>query len=256
MKLTPTLGGAYSGSFGGLTASRNRGGQYLRRRAMPTNPNTTAQQNVRNSFGQAMTRWSSILTESQRAGWRTYAENVAWTDSLGQSIKLTGAQMYARTNTLIIQATDYSSSPIAVVDDAPTDFTLGPTLVGLTAVGEYDAANPLYTPPSPSFNLQLSWSGSLLDTYYLFVFLGVPHSASRTYYKGPYQLIAAVEGENDSDSSLLIGAPAGVASPYVARYGVPPAGSTINGYVRVLAPNGALGIRTDFECVIEDVTTP
>ena len=36
-----TIVGPLSGSFGGLTASHNRGGQYLRQRSTPTNPNST-----------------------------------------------------------------------------------------------------------------------------------------------------------------------------------------------------------------------
>lgn len=88
-----------SGSIGGVTYSHNRGGLYRRARAIPTNPASAAQVDVRNNLSNLATRWREVLTQSQRDAWRTYAENTPLTDTFGDELILTGQQMYIRCNT-------------------------------------------------------------------------------------------------------------------------------------------------------------
>lgn len=86
-----------SGSRAGITASRNRGGQYFRTRATPTQPRTDSQVSVRENFGVLSQGWKT-LSAAQQDAWRTWGENHPRTDSLGQSIKLTGLQAYVGVN--------------------------------------------------------------------------------------------------------------------------------------------------------------
>lgn len=115
-----------SGSVGGNTFSRNRFGQYIRARAIPTNPNTSRQQQFRNLFQTLAVVWSSVLTQVQRNAWNLYGDSVAVKDSLGQDIYLTGFNHFIRSNTVILGAS------ATRVDDGPTIFTLeesDPTIV-------------------------------------------------------------------------------------------------------------------------------
>lgn len=82
-----------SGSYQGITSSRNRFGQYVRTRAMPVQPRTTRQGQVRGLFGSTATQWRG-LTDDQRAAWANMAANYNHSDSLGQSYTLTGSQFY------------------------------------------------------------------------------------------------------------------------------------------------------------------
>ena len=82
-----------TGSIGGVTGSRNKGGQYLRARTTPTNPNSTAQQLVRSAFSSATSAWSA-LTVAQRTDWNDFAALQSWTNSLGDAIQLSGQQAY------------------------------------------------------------------------------------------------------------------------------------------------------------------
>lgn len=93
MKFSSPVYSAASGSIGGLTYSHNRGGLYTRTRAIPTNPNTAAQQSIRGQFGTAAIVWKA-LTQAQQDGWNTYAANTPVTNPLGASIYLTGQQWF------------------------------------------------------------------------------------------------------------------------------------------------------------------
>ena len=120
-----------SGSFGGLVASHNRAGQYLRTCVRPTNPASAAQVAVRTIFANLAVAWSRI-TEDQREAWRTYADNVPVAGVFGHTLRLTGHQMYVRCNAPRLQGF------LARVDDGPTVFgmdSLSPVTVAAAATG-------------------------------------------------------------------------------------------------------------------------
>lgn len=98
MLFTPGLAvGAASGSMGGVTASHNRGGQYFRRRAVPSNPLSTFSATVRSSLGDLSNGWRALLPE-QQAAWSEAAESTTVVNALGTTIHLTGQQLYIRAN--------------------------------------------------------------------------------------------------------------------------------------------------------------
>jgi hypothetical protein len=66
--------GFLSGKIGGLVASHNKGGQYLRQYVIPTNPNTGRQAAVRANFGNAGSLYHT-LTGSEKQAWATWASN-------------------------------------------------------------------------------------------------------------------------------------------------------------------------------------
>src|SRR5437773_235439 len=105
-----------SGSLRGDTHSRNRFGQYVRTRAIPVNPNTSAQGAARARLALNSAAWRS-LTAAQRAAWSDLGLSMSRTDSLGQTINLTGIQSYCSVNGERLTAGD------AVVSDAPAVVT-------------------------------------------------------------------------------------------------------------------------------------
>lgn len=113
-----------SGSFGGLVASHNRAGQYLRTRVRPTNPSSARQVAVRIIFANLATAWRT-LSEDQREAWSTYAINVPVTNAFGEPLTLTGHQMYVRCNSPRMQA------GLSRVDDGPTIFAMAAFTPGL-----------------------------------------------------------------------------------------------------------------------------
>jgi hypothetical protein len=107
-----------SGSIGGGTWARNKGGMYIRARSMPTNPNTVLQGAIRSILSSLSQQWST-LTPTQRTSWATYAANVPLQDKLGDQRTVTAMNMFIRSNVPRVQA------GLGTVVSAPTLFNLG-----------------------------------------------------------------------------------------------------------------------------------
>jgi hypothetical protein len=114
MLIRTGFGGQLSGSVGGVVASHNKGGQYLRNRSIPTNPNSGQQQRARNDFASASIGWRA-LTTLQRSAWESYAAQTPVLNRLGESITISGFNMYVRTNSFRLQcgATVLAAAPIS-----------------------------------------------------------------------------------------------------------------------------------------------
>lgn len=182
MKISTGLAGEMSGSMGGITASHNRGGAYLRRRSIPVNPNTARQQLVRAAFGGLVQAWTNTLTDAQRQAWRDYAASVPRTDSLGNTINLTGQQWYIAANTPRDQGLMALGHPAAgIVNDAPTLFNTGEPVLDVTE----------FSVSGDSVTFEITYTAALSDAAATLVYIGSPQNAGVTFFKGPYQLAAA-----------------------------------------------------------------
>jgi hypothetical protein len=96
------LGAPSSGSIAGTTSSHNRAGQYTRNRRAPTQPVGTGRRAaIRTAFGSSAKGYAG-LTGAQQAAWSAYAAMYPITDALGQSITLTGQQMYIAINVQLL----------------------------------------------------------------------------------------------------------------------------------------------------------
>jgi hypothetical protein len=139
------LGAPQSGSQANTTASHNRAGQYYRNRRSPVQPVGTGRRAfIKASFGAASSAWASLSAINQ-AGWTSFAASHPITDALGQSIVLTGQQMFVSCATQLLNCggavpsvppvtgTVYSvGAPVFTVVSAGA-ITLTPTGVGAAA---------------------------------------------------------------------------------------------------------------------------
>jgi hypothetical protein len=142
------LGPPQSGSQAGTTASHNRAGQYYRNRRSPVQPVGTGRRAfIRSTFGNMSKAWSAI-SPAQQAAWSAYAESYPRTDSLGQSIKLTGQQMFVACNTSLMNA------GLSQLNDPPVSNAVTP--VGIIT---FSATNT----GTPALNLTLDGAGAATD---------------------------------------------------------------------------------------------
>jgi hypothetical protein len=201
---------AASGSLGGITASHNRGGQYFRARLVPTDPARTLQMARRAAFGALAARWLADLSSSQRDAWNDYAGNTPVVDVLGQSMLLTGQQMFVRTNTAALQAS------ISQIDDAPIISGTGqqPVIV-LAPITPTDVAVAFSSFPSSTTVL---------------VYLGRPQNASRSFFRGPWRFAGTATSSPSSDTP-----------PFVVGVG-----QRVWVYARYLNDDGRLSQATQF----------
>lgn len=173
MKFTGVIASTVSGSIGGVTGSRNRGGQYLRRRSIPTNPNSALQAERRASMSNAVAAWTAVLTDSQRSAWNVWAANVPFVDSLGQTFYLTGQQAYIRS------ALRRSPSGQPFINPGPTVFNHGPAPVsiGLFTLGA----------AAQQIDIAFATEAETPDAGDAMVYLGRPQNSTVNFFKGPYQ---------------------------------------------------------------------
>lgn len=99
----PHNSGMASGSVGSLTASRNRAGAIMRRRAKPVSPRSPSQTFQRYAFAK-MNRNFLNLTQAQQTEWDLFGDNNAVTNKLGQTIYNTGINWYTALSTRLFRA--------------------------------------------------------------------------------------------------------------------------------------------------------
>lgn len=187
-----------SGSHDGMTASRNRFGQYERTRAIPVNPGSTAQGTVRARMAANSAAWRA-LTGDQQAGWKDLGISLVRTDSLGQSYSLQGNQAYASVNNIRV------ACGIAAVADAPAIAT--PTAL-LTA-----------TVTTTGGTLSVAYTATpLAAATYLLIFASPQRSAGRNF-EGDFRLIAVTAAAAASPHNLL--------AAYSSKFGAPVVGNKI-----------------------------
>ena len=100
----PTVA-AISGSSGGTTFSRNRGGAYFRNRAIPITSTTPEALAAKTRFTDASQDWQG-LTTGQREAWQQFADANPVINALGKPIILSGAQAFIGIHARMAAASD------------------------------------------------------------------------------------------------------------------------------------------------------
>lgn len=197
MKFKSALITDASGSIGGMTASRNRGGQYFRARVVPINPNTAFQQTIRGFVASLTSGWNDTLTFGQRVAWNTYASQVLLPDTLGDPRNVGGLAMYVRTNVPRLQAA------LPRQDSAPVIFDLG-TFTNPT-FGSFDGATDSF---QVTFTNTDAWANE--DDSAMLVLASRPQNDSINFFKGPYRFADLIAG----DAIIAPTSPATITNPF------------------------------------------
>lgn len=150
--------GEMSGSIGGLTFARNRGGSYIRGGTSPIQPNTTAQIAQRNKFMNIAKMWSGVLIQSSREAWVEFARQHTYTNIFGEVKTLSGIAMFVKVN--MDRATfNNTAFPLAPITLPPLSY-LAPALDTVTIDSINRATNtvtfsmtPVEVPPPDDSNL-------------------------------------------------------------------------------------------------------
>ena len=209
-----------SGSVGARTSSRNRSGQYVRQRAIPTQPRTPAQVAARASLADQSAAWRG-LTAAQRAAWNAFAQSFTVTNSLGTTINLTGAQCFVKVNTVNIKNGDAT-----VNTPPPLPSFLANTTTGVDAT----AGTPL-----------VELSGATPATGTKFMIYASPQLSAGVTFNGKYVWLQT--------STTFTSGKLALTTTYTARYGAPIAGKQI--FVKVVqSQQGMQDNGTVFSCIV------
>lgn len=179
-----------SGSVAATVSSRNRSGQYRRTRAIPVQPRTVAQVAARSRLTSQAAAWRG-LTDAQRAAWNAFALSFTVTNSLGQTINLTGAQCFVKVNTVNLLNGD------ATVNLPPAL----PAFVAVTVTGvDATAATPL---------IELSGVNPAAGTK--FMVFGSPQLSAGVSFNGRYAYLTT--------NQVFAAGKMSIQTVYAARYG-------------------------------------
>lgn len=164
---------ALSGSIGGATAAKNRGGTYFRSRVVPLNPQTTAQFEVRGNMAAAASAWSG-LTDAQRTAWTDYAASLDGTNAVGDTKRLSGINAFTAANSLRLLAgqAQLTAAPTSNGRATLTPPTGNPTIV----LGDGEA----------TIDITLTDSWAATQNGVLFFYYSRPVSDGTSFYKGPW----------------------------------------------------------------------
>lgn len=194
-----------SGSLGGTTFARNRGGAYARNRVVPVDPGSSFQSLVRSLLSNLVNIWAETLTAAQRLAWESYAEAVPLPNALGDPRNVGGIGMFVRGN-LVRGQVGYTHLPL--VSDGPTILSLSaftpPAVVGIVASS--DTA-------SISFDNTDAWANE--DNAALAIYASRPKNAGVNFFKGPYRFAEKVLG----DSVTAPTSPVAVSLPFPVEVG-------------------------------------
>jgi hypothetical protein len=222
-----------SGSVGGLTYAQSRGCMYMRGRGGMTNPNTQPQQLARAGLTAAVTAWNA-LTDLQREGWAAYAAATPAKNALGDTIYLSGQNMFARQWQLATYLTSADngaggSRAITPASDAPSVNNTGQPYQVLTGLdltgGVYTLAGTVPTDPDAT-NRTPIWQ------------IGPPQNAGKTFFKGPFTLAAFID-DSPQGADTPIEADTGTPGEWLAAF-QPAVGQVVPCRVRVLYDDGRL----------------
>lgn len=203
-----------SGSIGAKTHSHNRAGQYIRARRSPTQPVGTGRRATQRAhFGAASGGWGG-LTYAEQASWAAYADAHPYVDRLGQSIKLTGHQMYVAINAQLLNC---GSAQNTLPPVSSVVFAIG--VVTFTAVS------------AGAITLTLAGDGDVSD--FALISFSAPKSSGTTFCKTFWQahVIAGDSGVANVETAR-----------YQAQFGVPAVGSRIFYKVTPVNQYGVTGV--------------
>jgi len=197
--------GRASGSVGGITAAHNRGGQYLRQRSTPVNPNSTQQQAIRSAMSQLAAIWSDVLDDAERASWDLYAANVLLPNRLGVPVNVGGVGMFMRTNVPILTTLGGGG---AVLKTAPAVFNLGEyTSPSITAISASTDQITL------AFENADDWANE--DDAAMLIYASRPQGPAINFFKGPYRFADTIDGDSVTPPT----SPATINLPFQAEEG-------------------------------------
>lgn len=214
MIYTSTILAEASGSLGGAVFSHNAGGQYIRRRAVPTNPNSVYQQAVRSFMALLSQTWAS-LTDDERATWEFLGEYIGTTNSLGMTKRISGLAFFCKTNVGRLQAgLTAVTDPVGAFN--PGDFG-APTMTVDASDGEAEL----------TFDNTKAWA--LTTGGHMLVYLSRGYKPTIKYFNGPYRFAAVINGATPTAPS----SPATITLPFAVN-----AGEKVHGRIVVVDDAG------------------
>jgi len=203
------------GKLGGLVASKNTYGNYMRNKVTPANPQTSEQVIARNRLSTISSAWSS-LTDEQRQAWNGFASQVSRLNIFGNNVPLTGFNMFQKLNNIVLLCGG------SIMQDIPS-MDKPDSLTSLSINGiDTDTLSIAFAPtPIPANNK-------------LVVFATPPLSAGVNFVDSEFRLIKVVNPAAVSPLTL--------STEYLSKFGTIPSGKRV--FVSAYLANSETGFTS------------
>lgn len=211
--------------IGGHVASKNRAGSYFRTKVTPTNPETTAQENVRYRLGGLSSAWRG-LDPAERVAWNAAVSNFARTDIFGDLRNPSGFNLHQmlNNNLLKVGGSVITTPPLPEAVDAFTSLSIAAAetaeTLTLTFAPIIDATHKVQVTATPGL------------------------SAGRFYVKSQYRVVYTLDSTRPSGFDI--------GGYYKLKFGAIPAKDS-KIFVRLIQVNlttGQAGIPIQASCVV------
>jgi hypothetical protein len=144
---------AASGSVGGVSFQKGLHSSITARaRSKTKNSETPAQIRQRRAFKYATTSWDAYLSQSDRAAWDLYAQNVTLFNRVGEPFRPTGQLCWVRWCTLYYQAVMFLDVPLRPRKTPPAH--PGPVVFNKLLVIPHDGVPFVATDRTPAQDVQ------------------------------------------------------------------------------------------------------
>jgi hypothetical protein len=202
---------------GGAVFTKTRFGSMLRRKISPTQPRSSAQMNVRAGFTSLSKLWSAATMANYRAGWIGLAASYPQRDVFGNTVTLTGHQMFVRLNRAL------QTVGVAPLLIPPSSLSVG-----------YSGALTLVCTGTPVTVLTVALATYNAATEEALVYATAGVSAGRASGGARFRLL----------DSFATGAPhpLDILPKYTAKFGAPISGRRI--FVRVVFTHNVTGAQS------------
>jgi len=198
-------------AFAGQVHSRNTYGNYIRQKVSPVQPRTPRQQQLRVNLTELAKRYSTVLTDEQRNAWINFAAANPVVDVFGDTIVLTGINMYQKINQIRLLM------GLPILDNPPPDLSVQqPDSASLSIA--YEGTPPtlkikvIFAPsPAPSGHRVEVWATE-------------PMKPGVMFFSQKLRLLTISPANQAS--------PYDITDEYIDRFGTPPAGTKIGVEVR------------------------
>lgn len=207
-----------SGSAGGHTYSRNKGGAYRKNKGIPTQPQSEKQMLIRTNLANFSAQWRG-LSDDQRNAWNQAAKNVKLVDALGRTFNPTGHNYFVALNQTL-----QMYLPQGLPSTAPTltDPPIAPDFVSWNSIAVLQTSGPL------AITLQGDYAPVGSGSEYLEVWGTEAMSAGISNPGSKYKYLCVASGSGGATSFNF-------ASFYSDVFGVPTPGQKV--FIRVRPTN-------------------
>jgi hypothetical protein len=164
--------------------TKNKAGASIRNRITPINRRSSTQTAIRQYLAGFSSGWRG-LTDAQRASWNSGAANFPQTDNLGQTIFLTGAQLYQR-----------CQQNLKLVGGSATTTCPSPTSFAVLALSSL-------TSDASAGTVSLAFSPTIPTGFQMVVRATRPVSAGKSFFSNSaYRFLKAIAAASTSPQAL------------------------------------------------------